>query len=104
MAEDSTPPVIDFEKLRQRTATRIRTADFVSMYSSSANIETSFNDLKVFFGQIVEATPESLVLEERIAIILTPEQAKSVLRALQTAIQGYETLYGPIRNPPGEPS
>ena len=104
MAEHSTPPVIDFEKLKQRTAKRIRTPDFVSIYSSSANIETSFNDLELFFGQIVEATTESLVLEERIAIILTPEQAKSVLRALQTSIESYETLYGPIRNPPNEPS
>lgn len=102
MAEDSTPPVIDFEKLKTRPQVREKTPDFSSIYSSSANIEANFNDIKVFFGQIVEATPEKIVLEERIAIIMTPEQAKSLMKALQITVNSYESLYGPIRNPPGE--
>jgi hypothetical protein len=62
----------------------------------------SFIDFKFFFGEIVEATQEKLVIEERVSVIMSPEQAKSVLRLLDTQISNYESNFGPIRNPPGE--
>ncbi len=101
MAEDGDPEVIDFEQLKKRPKTRTRSDDFYSLYSNSLNVEATFNDVKLFFGQVVEATQEKVVLEEDVAIILTPEQAKSILKALTSALENYESTYGPIRNPPG---
>jgi len=65
-------------------------------------METSFLDFKFFFGEIMEATPEKLVIEERVAVIMAPEQAKSMLRLLDSQIKSYESVFGPIRIPPGE--
>lgn len=102
MAEDTSRPVIDFNKLKNRPRERVRTADFVSKYSNSLNVEVSFNEFKFFFGEILEATEEKLKVEEYISVVVTPEEARSIADLLVKQLKLYESMFGPIRKPPGE--
>lgn len=101
MAEDSDKPVIDLEKLKSRPRHRVRSEKFVSLYSNSLNVEVSFNDFKLFFGRILEATPEKLVTEDGVEIIMGPEETLAVADVLNKQLKIYEDTFGPIRKPPG---
>ena len=102
MAKDSTQPVIDWEKLKQRPKTRSQGDNFISVYANSTNIEVTFNDFKLFFGEILEATEEKLVTEDRVVVLMTPEQARLVSNLLVEQLEKYEAVYGAIRKPPGD--
>lgn len=102
MAEDSTPKVIDYEALKKRPQTRTKAPNFVSIYANSMNAEATFSDVKIYFGEITEASQERLAIEDKVSIVMSPEHAKSVLKALGVAIKGYEDSFGPIRTVPGD--
>jgi hypothetical protein len=64
------------------------------------NVEVTFNDFTVYFGELVEATPEKLVTKDKAAVIMGPEEAKSVVEVLARQIEQYEAMFGPIRRIP----
>lgn len=104
MAEDTKDKLneVDWEKLKERPKTRSKAEGFVSVYANSMNIEVTFNDFKLFFGEILEATQEKLVTEDRVVILMSPEQTKLVANVLVEQLATYEAVYGPIRKPPGD--
>jgi uncharacterized protein DUF3467 len=88
------------EKLKGRPRLGNRAADFITVYSNSMSMESTFNDFKLVFGQIAEATPERLVTDEKVAVIMSPEEAKSVAKVLVRQLKVYEKMFGPIRELP----
>jgi|GEM_PF-3228397 len=93
-------PAIDFDKLKKRPRERARVDSFRSIYSNSMSVEMTFNDIQLFFGQIKEATPEKVSVEEHVAVIMSLEEAKAVVKVLIGQIAGYEKTFGPIRELP----
>lgn len=102
MAEEADVPVIDFEKLKSRPKTRTQAANFVSLYSNSLNVEVTFTDFKLFFGEVLEASQERLVTEDRVVVLVAPEEARLIAKVLTEQVEKYEAAFGPIRKPPGE--
>jgi hypothetical protein len=93
-------PLIDFEKLKKRPRERVRSENFVSVYSNAMSIEMTFNDIKLFFGEIMEATPEKVRIEEHVAVTMSLEEAKAAVKVLANQIVNYEKTFGPVRELP----
>ena len=69
-------------------------------YSNLAIITHSPSEYVVDFVRIMPGTPKAPVKSR---IILTPEHAKRLMKALQENISKYESLYGPIHIQSGDP-
>ena len=76
------------------------TEDFDEYYATSARVVIGFYDIRLAFGQIVEASEERLAIQEAVSIIMTPELAKSLVPIFQQHIELYEREFGTIRTPP----
>jgi uncharacterized protein (DUF1778 family) len=64
------------------------------IYSNLAIITHSPSEFVVDFVRIMPGTPKAKVKSR---IILTPEHAKRLMKALQENISKYEALHGPIQ-------
>jgi hypothetical protein len=101
MPEEEKPPIaIDFAKLKMRPQVRKRSPNHLSVYANFTNVESNFNDIRIVFGEVLEASTEKVVGEDKVTIIMSPEHAKSVAQALETVISQYEKLFGAIRTIP----
>jgi len=69
-------------------------------YSNLAVITHSSSEFIVDFVRIMPGVPKAPVKSR---VILTPEHAKRLLRALQDNVAKYESLHGPIKEGPKGP-
>ncbi|MBR1402005.1 MAG: DUF3467 domain-containing protein [Prevotella sp.] len=69
-------------------------------YANFAIITHSSSDFVLDFARILPGVPKAQVKSR---VILAPEHAKRLLRALQENIMRYEHEYGPIQIPNQEP-
>jgi hypothetical protein len=67
-------------------------------YSNLAIITHSPSEFVVDFVRIMPGTPKAKVKSR---VILTPEHAKRLMKALQDNINKFEALHGPIKNVQG---
>ncbi len=102
MAEDTKDQLVevDYEKLKKRKQTRSRSPSFVEVYSNSMNMEVTFNDIKLLFGEIIVATQDELQVEEKVSVIMSPEHALACVKAMDKILKKYVTNFGPIREQP----
>jgi hypothetical protein len=104
MSEENTPdspsenkPVLPSpEQLAARPHEKRRVENMPSLYANSTNMETSFVDFQLFFGDIIEASAERLVTEDKLRIIMSPQHAKAVLALMERQIKAYEDAFGVI--------
>ncbi|HMK09763.1 MAG TPA: DUF3467 domain-containing protein [Anaerolineales bacterium] len=73
-------------------------ADLEPIYSNFAMITNSPSEIVVDFAQIMPQVPQARV---RSRVVMTPLNAKLVLRALTEHLARYEAHYGEILVPPG---
>lgn len=78
---------------------RTRSDRYVAFYSNHAQSRVSAVDMRLTFSEILFADEERLVIEERAAITMTPEQCKALKELLQRNIEAYEKKVGKIRWP-----
>ncbi len=71
-------------------------ADLDAIYSNFAIISHSPSEIVVDFARLLPGAPKSKVLTR---IILTPLNAKLLLRALQENLNKYEEKFGEVRTP-----
>jgi len=76
-------------------------ADLAATYANFAIIPHSPWEIFLDFAQILPNVPKARV---RTRIVLTPANAKMLLRALHENIARYEAQHGPITVPPRGPS
>lgn len=62
-------------------------------YSNLAIVTHSFSEFVVDFINVMPNMPKAPVVSR---IIVTPEHAKSLLRALESNVEKYESMYGEI--------
>lgn len=70
------------------------------IYSNMAIITHSPSEFIVDFVKMMPGTPKAKVKSR---IILTPQHAKRLFRALKDNITKYESIHGTIKEPAGEP-
>ena len=87
------------EPKKQRTEPT-RSDRYVAFYSNHAQSRVSGVDMRLTFSEILFADEERLVIEERAAITMTPEQGKALKELLERNIEAYEKKVGKIRWPP----
>lgn len=76
-------------------------ADLQATYANFAIISHSPWEIFLDFAQILPNVPQARV---RTRLVLTPANAKMLLRALQDNIARYEQQHGEIKLPPRAPS
>jgi hypothetical protein len=71
-------------------------ADLDAIYSNFAIISHSPSEIVVDFARLLPGAPTSKVLAR---VVMTPLNAKLLLRALQENLARYEASYGEVRTP-----
>ena len=79
-----------------------KSADHKSIYTNVVRAAITPFDIRIVFGQIQDAVPGSYVQssEDLATVIMSPQEAKVAAHALETAIRGYESMYGEIKDLP----
>ena len=103
MAEDTENKLteIDYEKLKTRKQTREKTPDYREFYVNSLNLEVTFHDFTLIFGEIAVATQDELKINEKVGIVMSPEHALACAKALDRVLKNYVQRFGPVREQPG---
>ena len=88
------------------------TKEVPTLYSNHASPSISFNDIRIYFGEIfpkylnAETLPAVTRIEPtivpRLCVVVTPEFAKSLVDALSKAVEKYEEVFGPTRPQPSQ--
>jgi hypothetical protein len=72
--------------------------DYKVLYSNVVRTGVSPWDVRITFGQVAETTDQTPTAEDQVTVIMAPGQAKAVLGILQTTVQGYESMFGEIKD------
>jgi hypothetical protein len=75
-----------------------RSEKFFKVYANSAQIETSVWDFQLIFGELTK-TAGKLVIEQSVAIVMSPQHAKAFVGVLANNIREYEKKVGEIKLP-----
>src|SRR5438128_710885 len=76
-------------------------ADFRSTYANSARMTVGLWDFRFSFGEVEEATADSVKVVENVRVIMSPQHAKMFLAIFQQNLKKYEDKFGEIKLPPG---
>ena len=85
----------DQEKTSQQVEEQ-KSENFVSLYANTAKVENTFFDFKIIFGQILNASEQTLVVEHLASVIMSPQHAKTFHSILTDQMKRYEEKFGPI--------
>ncbi len=83
----------------ERTLKHVRSATHASVYANNVQTEVSLFDIKVSFGEFIEADGNHVIFEDKVTIILSPQHAKVLAAALAQNIGHYENQFGIINIP-----
>jgi hypothetical protein len=81
---------------RKRALARTKGPAFVSIYANNVELNVSPWDFRFRLGHIIEATDESVSIEETAHVYMSPQHAKAFLKVLSGTLQRYEDKFGPI--------
>jgi len=82
------------------TTTFSLSPDFRSLYSNNATCEVSVFDVRITFGESSKSGEESMNVDQRVAVVMSPQHAKVFANLLLNNIQAYEQKIGTIALPP----
>lgn len=83
-------------KSPKRNVIHIEADEFKDVYANSFNLETSLYDFKLLFGIIKRADDKEVEIEQQVAVRMSPQHTKSVLRVLADNVKNYEDKFGKI--------
>ncbi len=80
---------------------RVKAPNFVRVYTSDALIHMSYFDIRITFGECIEydSSRDVGIVEDRAAVTMTPEHARSLHAILGATLLSYEQTHGPLRPP-----
>ena len=89
-------------KTRRSRIIRRNSSTHTSTWSDSAHLVTGFFGLKITFGEVMNVDQESntIEIEDRLTVSMSPEHALSLSKLLQQQIRIYEERFGTIRQAP----
>jgi Protein of unknown function (DUF3467) len=90
----------------------VPTKDVPTMYSNHVNPSLSFNDIRLYFSEVVPKELSAVTgpaptrsvssVEPRLCVVISPEFAKALAQTLLGAVDKYESLFGPLRPQPSQ--
>jgi predicted YcjX-like family ATPase len=80
-----------------------RSEKYFSPYVNNVQVGVSYYDVSVHFNRVLEANRDIVLLEELVSVVMSPEQAVDLHRALGQALQKYQERYGAFRPTPRAP-
>jgi len=86
-------------KEQEQELETVRSPNFLKIYVNSAQIEASIWDFRLIFGEMTQSSGKLLV-EQSLAVIMSPQHAKALLNILASNLQEYEKKVGQINLPP----
>ena len=98
MADTETPkPKVEAPR-KKSTVEKTRAADFKIIYVNSALVQLGAFDFRISVGVAPEDDkPDEVIrLEEHAQLIMSPQHAKALLRALANNVKKYEDEFGEI--------
>lgn len=78
----------------------VQRPDYREDYANSVQVRPSTWDIFLQFGRLEQKQAEEVELNMFQGVYLSPQQAKAVLKLLQTHIEGYEKAFGEIQLQP----
>jgi Protein of unknown function (DUF3467) len=72
-------------------------ADFDSHYANSVQLKVTPWDIQCIFGKILSLDEMKMVIENELAVYISPQTAKSLLKVLAGVVQQYEEKIGEIQ-------
>ena len=92
-------PEID-PRVYQTAPVNRKAADHKTIYANVIRTGITPFDVRIIFGQVAEPTPGDPVqqVDDLATVIMSAEEAKAMLVIMQQAVDGYEAMYGEIRN------
>jgi hypothetical protein len=95
----------------QKNTDIFETKGVPTIYCNQANVSLSYNDVRLYIGEV---SPKELVVtqggkefaqkeplyEPRCCLVVSPEFARSLAKAITAATEKYEGLFGPLRPEP----
>ena len=86
------------------------TKDVPTLYSNHASPSISFNDLRIYFGEVAPkelaavqtttAKRAAPTVTPRLCVVMSPEFAKALAQSILTAVDKYENVFGSLRLAP----
>ena len=90
-----------------RPVVRIKPPDTKFIYSNSVAILATQWDFQFIFGQVREGEPGQFVAEDQVTIVMTPEHALALFKAIEQNIRRFKEASGseirevrPVSPPP----
>ena len=88
------------EQPKSRHLEHKQSADHIGLYANNAQVTGTYFDFQVSFGEILEATEQALLTEDRVTVKMSPQLAKRLLVILAEHIRKYEETFGEIPQMP----
>lgn len=85
------------QKTKERSVVKTKSNSFISSYSNNTEVRSSFFDVQLIFGEVIGSDENSLQVEDKAVITMSPQHAKTFLGIFATNIKRYEERYGPIK-------
>jgi Protein of unknown function (DUF3467) len=90
-------PVISLATLAAAAMPNItKSASHKNIYSNTVRAGLGPWDIRIIFGEVIENADQSQSIEDHVTVVMSPLQAKAVLRVLETTIKSYESVFGEI--------
>ena len=70
-----------------------------SIYTNSVSLSLSVFDIKMVFGEVIEATEEHILTKPLVKVYMSPQHAKVLLGVLHSNVALYEREFGEISLP-----
>ncbi len=84
-------------KIRQKELEYLK--DYAAIpkhYVNNTLVTTSLYDVKLVFGQVVNANGNKLLVDPEVIVFMSPQHAKAIALMLDKQIKAYEERNGPI--------
>jgi hypothetical protein len=76
-------------------------SDLFTTYANNVQLGSTVYDMRMIFGELVEATTDKFVIEQRAHITVSWLQAKILSEMIARLVAVYESQHGEIKIPPG---
>jgi hypothetical protein len=82
----------------QGTPPVVKSPEHKNIYANAIRTGVGPFDIRATFGHVIERDDQKLVSEDLVTVVMSPEEAKTFLKMMANAVQGYEMVFGEIKD------